>query len=544
MLLERLGRHAEAADALEAATVLTPEAKLPAVMFADALIRCDRLKDAAAALRRAIELDPENPLLANNLAAVLMRMLQHASAREILLESIDKHGEDIRALCNLASGTLYIGLQQEAVDIATHAIELAPNDALPRRTLCNVLPYRDPITGAELLMALRECSSRLPRLPAPHFANCRDPDRPLIVGILSGTLRMHPVGWLTIAGFEALDSAEYPVICLAQGSVADSMTGRFRALAREWHEVGSLNDVALAETARSLGIDILIDLGGYGDAGRMTACAHRLAPVQIKWVGMQNHSSGLDEMDWIITDRWETPPELEHVYSEKPLRLPDGYVCYSPPPYAPDVGALPALDRGHITFGCFNNLAKVTPRVIATWSEILHRVSTARLVLKTLQFCDAPTADRIRVEFAKHAIPPERLELRGPSGHRAFVEEYNGIDIVLDPFPYSGGLTTCEALWMGVPTVTVPGEIFASRHSVSHLSNAGLADWVAPDIPAYIELAVAKAADIDALATLRSRLRAQVKSSPLCDALRFGRNLGAALRSAWRDWCSMRATNA
>ncbi len=538
VLLERLGRHAEAADVLEVATTLTPEADLPAIMFADALIRCDRLKDAAGALRRAIELDPDNPLLANNLAAVLMRMLQHAAAREILLESIDKHGEDVRALCNLASATVYSGLQQEAVDVATRAIELAPDDVLPRRTLCNLLPYRDPVSGAELLVALRECSSRLPRLPAPRFANCSDPDRPLIIGVLSGTLRMHPVGWLTIAGFEALDPAEYAVICLVQGSITDSMTGRFRALAREWQEVGSLDDVALTERARSLGIDILIDLGGYGDAGRMTACAHRLAPVQIKWVGMQNHSTGLDQMDWIITDRWETPPELEHVYSERPLRLPDGYVCYSPPPYAPDVGSLPALDRGYITFGCFNNLAKVTPHVINTWCEVLHRVPTARLVLKTHQFCDAPTADRIRAEFAKRAISPGRLELRGPSGHRAFVEEYNGIDIVLDPFPYSGGLSTCEALWMGVPTVTVPGEIFASRHSASHLSNAGLADWVARDIPAYIELAVKKAADVEALAVLRSRLRAQVKASPLCDAPRFGRNLGAALRFAWREWCS------
>ena len=139
-----------------------------------------------------------------------------------------------------------------------------------------------------------------------------------------------------------------------------------------------LSDKALACKARELGIDILIDLGGYGDAARMPACAYRLAPVQIKWVGMQNHSSGLAEMDWIITDRWETPPELEHVYSERPLRLPDGYVCYSPPPYAPDVVPLPALANGHITFGCFNNLAKVTPRVIATWCAILHRVPNAR----------------------------------------------------------------------------------------------------------------------------------------------------------------------
>ena len=220
--------------------------------------------------------------------------------------------------------------------------------------------------------------------------------------------------------------------------------------------------------------------------------------------------------------------------------MPDGYVCYSAPPYAPDVAPLPALADGHITFGCFNNLAKVTPHVIATWCTILHRLPTARLVLKTHQFVHAPTADRVLAEFAAHGIPSTRLDLRGSSGHRAFMREYNDIDIVLDPFPYSGGLTTCEALWMGVPTVTVPGEIFASRHSVSHLSNAGLADWVAADLADYMELAVSRASDIPALAALRSGLRARVKASPLCDAPRFGRNLGAALRFAWQDWCAKR----
>jgi predicted O-linked N-acetylglucosamine transferase (SPINDLY family) len=179
--------------------------------------------------------------------------------------------------------------------------------------------------------------------------------------------------------------------------------------------------------------------------------------------------------------------------------------------------------------------------VIATWSGILQRISDAHLVLKAHQFTDAPTVERIRAAFVAHDIPPARLQFRGPSGHRAFIGEYNDIDIVLDPFPYSGGLTTCEALWMGVPTITLPGEIFASRHSMSHLSNAGLADWVAPDLAGYTELAVAKASDIPGLAALRSGLRAQVKASPLCDGPRFGRNLGKALRHAWRDWCDRAA---
>ena len=540
ILLERLGRRPEAIDALEAAAALAPDAKLPVALLGELLARANRLKEAEATLRSAIALDPDNSHLANIRATVLFRMQRHADARAELLASIERNGEQMAELCNLANATSCVGLQAEGVAVARRAIALAPDATLARRALCNTLPYRDGVTGAELLAALRDCSDRLPRDQPPTFANLPDPDRPLVIGLLSGSLRTHPVGWLTVAGFETLDPAAFTVVCLAQNGAHDWIARRFRWIAAEWHDVDMLSDAALAEKARGLGIDVLIDLGGYGDSARMPACAYRLAPVQVKWVGMQSHSTGLAEMDWIITDRWETPPELAHAYSERLLQMPDGYVCYSAPPYAPDVAPLPALANGHITFGCFNNLAKITPRVIATWCAILHRLPDAHLVLKTHQFAHGPTADRILADFAANGIPPTRLELRGASGHRAFLREYNDIDIVLDPFPYSGGLTTCEALWMGVPTVTVPGEIFASRHSMSHLSNAGLADWVAPDLAAYVELAVAKASDIQALAALRSALRAQVKASPLCDAPRFGRNLGAALRTAWQDWCARR----
>jgi protein O-GlcNAc transferase len=538
ILLGRLGRRGDSVDAMEAAYALAPDSAVLAALFAEYLTRANRFSEAETILRRASELDPDNGQYRDAHASIMLRLYRHAEARHELLASIERNGERPGELCNLSNATSCLGLQEESVELARRAVSLAPESGWVRRSLCNALPYRDGITGTELLRALKDCSARLPRHTLPPLTtNNPDPDRPLLIGLLSGSFKAHPVGWLTVAGLETLDPATFQIICLAQNAAQDWMARRFRSLACAWHDVDGLNDVALAMKARELEIDVLIDMGGYGQGGRMTACAHRLAPVQIKWVGMQNHSSGLAEMDWIITDRWETPSELAHVYSERPLCLPDGYVCYSPPPYAPDVSLLPALTNGHITFGCFNNLAKITPRVIATWSTILHGVPDSRLVLKTHQFGVVETVERVRKVFRDHGIAANRIELRGPSGHRAFLREYNDVDIVLDPFPYSGGLTTCEALWMGVPTVTVPGEIFASRHSMSHLSNAGLTDWVAPDLPAYVELAVAKAKDLDALATLRSRLRGQVRVSPLCDAPRFGRNLGEALRYAWSEWC-------
>ncbi len=538
MLLDRLGRRSEAIDALETATILAPNSPLPLSLFGGMLARSNRLVQADLVLRHVGTLQPDNTQIRSDHAVVLMRLHRHAEARAILLELRQQAGPQPSVLNNLVNATVCVGLQDEAVATAQQAIKADPTGMMPRRTLCNTLPYQDGVTGMELLAALRDCAALLPRVALPSLANTPDPDRKLVVGLLSGSLRCHPVGWLTVAGLETLDPTQFSLVCLSQNTALDDpIERRYRSAAREWIDVDGLTDAALAATVRAQGVDILIDLGGYGDNGRMVACGSRLAPVQIKWVGMQSHSTGIAEMDWFLTDRWETPPGFEPMYSERLLRLPDGYICYSPPPHAPDVVPLPALAKGHVTFGCFNNLAKVTPHVICTWSTILHRIPTARLVLKTYQFGDRPTAERVLDTFASHGIDVSRIELRGVSGHRAFMGQYGDIDIVLDPFPYSGGLTTCEALWMGVPTITLSGEIFAARHSTSHLSNVGLADWVTDSVADYIAMAVARAGDISALANLRAGLRDRVRQSPLCDAPRFGRNLGIALRQTWHTWC-------
>lgn len=537
-LLGALGREIEGIDALKAASVLAPESAEIAALLGRRLAEAEQLAEADAELRRAIALGHRDRAeLRNILGAVLMRRYRHWEAYCVLTALTAEGENDIVPLCNLASAAVSLGRQEEAVAVLARAAAMAPEHTLPTRIGCNILPYRAGVSGAEVLAAAKRHAAHLPRGPAVRLANRPDPARPLRVGLLSGSLRVHPVGWLTIAAFEALDPREFRLIGLTQRTSRDWMAGRFRAVAAEWHEVGRLGDAALAAESRALGIDIVIDLGGYGDAGRLPALALRAAPVQVKWVGMQSHSTGLAEMDWFLTDRWQTPEGFERFYTERLLRLADGYVCYSPPPYAPEVTGLPANASGTITFGCLNNLAKITPEVIRSWCRILARVGDSRLLLKTHQFDEQPIRDEVTAAFARHGIGRERLILAGASPHREFLAEYNRLDLQLDPFPYSGGLTTCEALWMGVPTVTLPGETFASRHSLSHLSNVGLDDWVARDLADYERLAVAKAQDPGALARLRQGLRARVAASPLCDAPRFGRSLAAALRFAWNEWC-------
>lgn len=538
ILLAMLGRQAEAIDTLEAVTILTQDAVLPLRWFAGILSRTSRVAQTEEVLRRVGTLDLENMQIRNDHAVALMRLHRHSEAQSILHTVLSHNGPDISILCNLANTLVCLGDQDGALATAREALGRSPLALLSRRALCNVLPYHQDVTGQAQLRAMRECADALTRVPPRTLANDRDINRPLVIGLLSGTLRSHPVGWMTVAAFEALDPNLFDLVCLTQNSsLDDPITRRYRFASKKWIEIAHISDTQLVELVQEHSIDILIDLGGYGDAGRMAACANRLAPVQVKWVGMQSHSSGLPEMDWLLTDRWETPDGFEDLYSEKLLRMPDGYVCYSPPPYAPDVVSLPAIKNGFVTFGCFNNLAKITPVVLETWAEILRDVPTARLILKTHQLSDSATAERLYRSLASLGIPRSRVELRGSSGHRALMDSYRDIDVLLDPFPYSGGLTTCEALWMGVPVVTLAGEIFASRHSTSHLCNIGLADWVCDSVSEYIATALAKSSDIDDLAAMRSALRERMQRSPLCDAPRFGKAFSAALRRAWQAWC-------
>jgi protein O-GlcNAc transferase len=318
VLLERLGRRDEAIDALEVAVALVPDAARPTALLGGMLARTTRVDEAEKWLRRACDLNPDEPRLRNDHAAVLMRKHRDAQARAELIELIATDGEQVGVLCNLATATVSCGVQQEAVAIAERAVALAPEALSPRRALANTLPYRDAVTGAEMLAALTACSDRAPRgicfdrAPreacsdralrgvcsdigpdrvrsdrAPPFSETLlDPDRRLWVGLLSGSLRTHPVGWFTIAGFETLDPLAFEIIVLAQHGARDSIARRFRAIAKEWHDIDAIDDAGVTALARSAGIDVLIDLGGYGDAGRVLVCAHRAAPVQINWVGM------------------------------------------------------------------------------------------------------------------------------------------------------------------------------------------------------------------------------------------------------------------
>jgi protein O-GlcNAc transferase len=527
-----------AIDQLEAALALDDSAPEPPMLLGMAYSLALQPARAAPLLRLALDRDPGNAGVANDLAVTLARLFRYEEGVALLEETIAKFGPSVVSLSNLATAKAALGEMAAASAAAQAALQLAPDDPGPARAWCNLLPYQNGISPVELLAALKKAASLLPKFENLSTEVSLQSDRVLRIGLLSNLLRTHPVGWLTLAGLEALDRDNFSIHCFGRFDPTDRLANRFADFANTWHRTEAIDDRGLANLIRDNQIDILIDLGGFGDAGRINVCAYRPAPVQIKWVGMQYHSTGLDFIDYFLTDSQETPPGFEAFYSEKLLRLPDGYVCYLPPSYAPEIALLPAIKNGYVTFGCLNNLMKITPATLTAWAEILAAIPNSRLLLRCPQFSDPGPRTRITDFLGQLGVAPDRLILSGRAKHREFLATYNQIDIALDPFPYSGGLSTCEALYMGVPVLTRAGEIFAARHSVTHLANAGLQDWIAHNTGDYINKAKILSADVAALAQLRADLRGQMTASPLCDAPRFGKNLGAVLRQAWVDYCA------
>jgi predicted O-linked N-acetylglucosamine transferase (SPINDLY family) len=381
----------------------------------------------------------------------------------------------------------------------------------------------------------RRHTARLRSSWEPHH-NPPDPQRRLRLGFLSPNFCTHPVGFFLIRVLEDLDRRQAETVCYSDTLAADAMTERFRTAATVWREVRGASHEQLVRQVREDGIDILFDLAGHTGGNRLLVFAQKPAPIQITWLGYVG-TTGLTAMDYLLADRHEVPEAAESYYQERVLRMPAGYVCYAPPGYAPPVSRLPALQQEHVTFGSFSNPTKVTPQLIEVWSRILRRVVRARLVLKFRGMDDPWLVRRLGEMFASQGVDGARLGFLGSAGHAELFEQYHRVDVALDPFPYNGGLTTCEALWMGVPVVTCPGETFAGRHSLTHLSNVGLTETIARTLDEYVEVAVSLASDWPRLAALRAGLRERMTASPLCDGERFADNLMRVLRDVWQGWC-------
>ena len=358
--------------------------------------------------------------------------------------------------------------------------------------------------------------------------------------MVSGDLRRHPVGYVLDNVLSTLDRELLAIFLYATSMKKDDLSTRLKSNVAQWRNVASVGDDQLYETIIADEIDIMVDLAGHTTHNRLPVFSRKPAPVQVTWYGYFA-TTGVEAIDYILCDRWVLPPEDEGYFVETPWRLPDSYFCFTPPDFEIDVDVLPAQRDGCVTFGSFNNLTKVNGAVIACWAKLLRAVPGSLLFLKTKQLADAAMLKDVESRFAGHGVDPERLMLEGPSPRSELLASYNRVDIGLDPFPYPGGMTSVEALWMGVPVLTLRGDRFVSHFGESILHNIGLSDWIAVSHEDYVEKVAKFASDLPALSAVRKGLRERLLRSPIGDAPRFARNLEDCFRGMWREWCGRQA---
>lgn len=429
-------------------------------------------------------------------------------------------------------GTLFReqGRLLEAGKSFERAVALRPDYAAAHSNLLFTLQYAPEQTLTGLREAHEDWAHQQLQgiTPVATTLFARKADVRLVVGLVSPDLYAHPVGVFLLPWLEKHDCEAFRLIAYSDNERDDPLARRIRAAVDSWYTIAGQDDDAVARQIAADRVDILIDLTGHTAGNRLKLFARRVAPLQVSWLGY-SATTGVPAMDAVLMDAYTAPRVVEKGFTEQVIRLNGLRFCYTPPEYAPAVSRAPFLLRGYVTFGSFNNLAKITSDVIDAWSVILKSVPDARLVLKWKSLGDAETRDRLVASFVQHGIEAARIDCRGWSSHRQMLAEYGEIDIALDPFPFSGGLTSCDALYMGVPVLTMPGELPISRQTGSFMDALGLTNWIASSRRDYIDKAVRLAGRIDALGHLRQTLRANMLASKLCDGEAYTRAIESAL---------------
>lgn len=501
-----------------------------------ALNALDQSEEAEQILLGALQRHPDSADTLVNLSRIYKRRDRYQDAIACLRKAVSINPELPEALSNLASVLKFEGKLDEALVYFRKALRLAPNVTVHSNLLFTLNYHPDysatDVFQEHLAWGQRYANglSRAAAFVTPESIGSRR----LRIGYVSPDFKQHAVATFLKPILAHHDKSNFEIFCYSDVSKADDSTRWFQHQCDVWQDIVGMTDAEVAGLIRKDRIDILIDLAGHTSGGsRLLIFARKPAPLQMSYLGYLG-TTGMDAMDYKITDAAMDPEGVaERYHTERLLRLPHSMWCYSPPGCAPETACSPAVMRGHITFGSFNNSAKVNPKVIDAWCQILHALPNARLIMVTKG--DGGVHEYFMGQFVGHGIAHERIDLRSRMSLAEYLKLHAEVDIQLDTFPYTGGTTTCHSLWMGVPVLTCPGEKPFSRSGASILHGLGLDDWVVDSVQDYIETAVIKAADVSALQSLRSELRSRMQASPLTNGMAFTRTLEHAYRMAWNE---------
>jgi predicted O-linked N-acetylglucosamine transferase (SPINDLY family) len=525
-VLQQRGSPSDALAVLDATSAHVPASARLSLARAKLLEQLGRDDDAIAAYRDAARLDP-------HLAGEAHRRLGRLHyARNDIYTAIDAYevavenlAPDVELWNVLGNACMDVARVAEAARSYRAALAIRPGYTEIRDNLLVLLHYDPTITPERMFEAHREWAAlHAPEsLPARRaVAASRTPGGVLRVGFLSQSLCRGATGFFLLPLLRLLDRRRFHVVLYSAGGQDDDVASELRAHAAEWRDASAMPDAQLGQTIRADALDIVIDLSGHTPGSRLRALTTRPAPVTITWLDYFD-TTGVDAVDYLIADSVSVPPHARQRFTETVLRIDPARLCYAAPAYAPQPLAPPSLRNGYVTFGSFNRIAKLADPVIALWARLLGAVPDARLLLKSPAFNHPTTRRRFARRFEACGVEAERLILRGSSTHAQMLAEYADMDLALDPFPYNGGLTTCEALWMGVPVIALLGDSMISRQSAALLSAAGLPEWVAATMEDWIAIAARLAEDPAGLAAIRRDLRSRIAHSPLASAQAFTR---------------------
>jgi protein O-GlcNAc transferase len=504
------------------------------------LFDLNRMDEAMVHATEALRLKPDLAEAHNNLGNVFRETSRLDDAVRQYQEALRCRPGYVGALSNMAGALKARGKVTEAIENYRAALSFDPTFIHAHNNLIMLLGYSAEVPPETMVDQARLFNDKVaaPLLRSRAFANSRDPDRRLRIGYVSGDFRNHAVNYFFEPLLQQHRKDDFEFFAYANMHREDEVTARLKPGFDHWRDIRALSDDAAADLIEADAIDILVDMSGHTAGNRILIFARKPAPVQATWLGFIT-TTGVQAIDYRITDVYADPPGMtEHLNTETLWRLPATFCCYQPRAgIAEPIDHPPRDDNGFTTFGCFNNFAKVTDGTLKCWAEILTRVPDARLLLEIVGIDGEEFRRETEARLLHLGLPLDRVILEPRKRSNQYVL-YNKIDIALDPFPFNGGATTLDALWMGVPVVALAGKYFATRMGVTILNNVGLPELLAENEAAYIDLAADLATDVSKLRAIRHDLRHKMSNSRVMDYAAFARDIEGAYRGMWQAWCA------